>query len=371
MLQWVQWSRWNRLGTLGLALLALVIAVAGWTLIYPSQIKLGFIGTLTGPAAQVGVPARDGVLLAIEECNQAGGIRGTYVSLLIGDDRSSAEKGGQLLSHFAAEGCWSVIGPTNPASAEMLAGEHAPMAMISPAIAADTIKDSDFFSVIPSRHRINEFVTRHVTTVRKFRDPLIVFENSQREAAADLDQALRAAGTNVAGLLPFRATQPMFDIAERTDAYPSDVVLLLAPSSQAAILIQHMRNIGMTRPIVLAGCTSTEDLMLYGGSAIEGLTFFSSANPEHPSDAARSFSGRFRKRFGYLPPLSAIHGYEATTIALLGIAQSSRPSDLPHVISAERSFEGLQGRIILGEPGTTRRELFAISVRKGMIQSSE
>ena len=55
-------------------------------------IKIGGLYPLSGPVAVYGVEAKNGVELAIEEINAAGGIDGKMVSLIAEDDEGNPEK---------------------------------------------------------------------------------------------------------------------------------------------------------------------------------------------------------------------------------------------------------------------------------------
>ncbi len=57
----------------------------------PKEIKIGFIGSLTGNFSAYGKRALEGTKLAIEEINKAGGIDGKRLILYLEDDRSAAE----------------------------------------------------------------------------------------------------------------------------------------------------------------------------------------------------------------------------------------------------------------------------------------
>lgn len=48
-----------------------------------SPIKIGLVGTFTGPFSDLSIAARNGAILAAEEWNQKGGINGRPVELLI------------------------------------------------------------------------------------------------------------------------------------------------------------------------------------------------------------------------------------------------------------------------------------------------
>ncbi|MFP3912631.1 MAG: ABC transporter substrate-binding protein [Desulfobacteraceae bacterium] len=50
-------------------------------------IRLGFSGCLTGRLSDLGTSGRNGVILAVEQVNAAGGINGRPVELIVRDDR--------------------------------------------------------------------------------------------------------------------------------------------------------------------------------------------------------------------------------------------------------------------------------------------
>jgi ABC-type branched-subunit amino acid transport system substrate-binding protein len=50
-------------------------------------IKVGFVGDLTGHVSDLGIAGGNGVILAIEEVNKAGGIHGRPIELITRDDQ--------------------------------------------------------------------------------------------------------------------------------------------------------------------------------------------------------------------------------------------------------------------------------------------
>lgn len=56
-----------------------VLGVAMWQTFRfatSTPIQIGFVGQLTGKQSELGIQSRDGVLLAVETINAAGGIKG-------------------------------------------------------------------------------------------------------------------------------------------------------------------------------------------------------------------------------------------------------------------------------------------------------
>ena len=84
---------------LGSAFVSLVTAVA---LIGPAEaadrIKVGFVSTLSGPSAAIGVDIRDGFQLAVK---MAGGkLGGLPAEVLVADDQFKPEVGRQLAERY-------------------------------------------------------------------------------------------------------------------------------------------------------------------------------------------------------------------------------------------------------------------------------
>src|SRR5512139_4244843 len=55
-------------------------------------LRIGFIGGLSGRVADLGEAGRNGVQIAIEEINRAGGVKGRQIELLVRDDAQTPEK---------------------------------------------------------------------------------------------------------------------------------------------------------------------------------------------------------------------------------------------------------------------------------------
>ena len=82
----------NRLAIWAAALLFATPALA--------DIKVGVYGPFTGGSAGMGVSMRNGVDLAAEEINAAGGIMGQKVVLVKRDDEAKNERGAQIMQEF-------------------------------------------------------------------------------------------------------------------------------------------------------------------------------------------------------------------------------------------------------------------------------
>jgi branched-chain amino acid transport system substrate-binding protein len=73
-------------------------------------IKIGILSSLTGNFAPWGLQVRDGMRLAIEEINAAGGVDGRPLELVEGDDQSDAEEGAPAFERLVEEGVVAIGG---------------------------------------------------------------------------------------------------------------------------------------------------------------------------------------------------------------------------------------------------------------------
>lgn len=73
------------------------LAVSSATLVFAAEpINIGVSGPYTGGSAPMGVSMRDGVRLAAEEINKAGGVLGRQIKLIERDDEAKNERGVQV-----------------------------------------------------------------------------------------------------------------------------------------------------------------------------------------------------------------------------------------------------------------------------------
>ncbi|MCE4554154.1 ABC transporter substrate-binding protein [Pelomonas cellulosilytica] len=75
---------------------AVALAAMAWSAQAAEPIKIGVSGPFTGGSSSMGVSMRDGVRLAAEEINKAGGVLGRQLLLVERDDEAKNERGVQI-----------------------------------------------------------------------------------------------------------------------------------------------------------------------------------------------------------------------------------------------------------------------------------
>ena len=120
---------------------SLILAACGPT----KPVQLGFLAGLSGRSADLGEAARNGVMLAIEQRNLAGGINGRAIELIVRDDREDPETAARGAAELAASGVAAIIGPitSSMAVAALPSIEKAKVVMVSPTVTAMQLVGKD------------------------------------------------------------------------------------------------------------------------------------------------------------------------------------------------------------------------------------
>src|SRR5215211_8010864 len=69
----------------------------------PERVRVGAFMSLSGDTAQYGISALNGIRMAVEEANAAGGVRGRRVDLVIRDTRSDSAETALVVEKLARE----------------------------------------------------------------------------------------------------------------------------------------------------------------------------------------------------------------------------------------------------------------------------
>jgi branched-chain amino acid transport system substrate-binding protein len=96
-----------------------------------SSVRIGVIAPLSGPSADFGVPMVNGIKLAVDEINAAGGYLGRKLELLVRDDEANPDKGRKASDELAAQKVTAAIGFCNTGvalkSLEVFQGNKIPL----------------------------------------------------------------------------------------------------------------------------------------------------------------------------------------------------------------------------------------------------
>jgi branched-chain amino acid transport system substrate-binding protein len=337
-------------------------------------LHLGFIGTLPQRASDLGVAGRNGAMLAIEQRNQAGGVRGRPVQLTVEDDGQDPAQAGAAFARLRAAGVQAVIGPFTSGMAAVLVplADAAGLVMVSPTVTSlDFYGKDDHFFRLHRTTRDNAGDYARMLTQRGQHRIAVAYDLGNRSFSvswlAEFRHALGALGGEVLLAEPFQSmaesgAQPL--VQRLLDSRP-DALLFIAAAFDVARLGRLARARAPGMPMAAAEWAATESLLELGGVSLDGLLILHPYDREDASPHYQAFDEAFRRRFQRAPGYSAVAGFDAATV-LCQATERRRPGrSLKQALLETGPFDGLQQRIVFDRYGDTDRRVVFTEIRGG------
>ncbi len=359
----------RRLLVLG-AIACLILAGCGPT----EPIRLGFIGGLSDRNSDNGQSGQNGVILAIEQFNRAGGLHGRMVELVSRDDAQHRETAARSAHELVAARVEAVIGPFTSSMAEVIVPitGQAGILEVSP-----TITSMAFYGKDDNLVRINR-TTRD--NARDYAKTLI--QRGQRQFAiaydtrnknftaswlAEFRQAAIAGGAEVLIAVPYESgadTDFAQVVHDMLSAKP-DSLFFISGALDVARLAQQARKQAPQLPIGASEWAATEQLVELGGDVVEGLLIVQNYDHEDNSPRFREFSEAYFKRFQRSPGYSSVSAYDAATVVLDALRKRQGGETLKDALLKNSPYQGLQQEIAFDANGDTPRKVFFTQIRGG------
>lgn len=345
-------------------------------------VVVGVSLVLSGLNSEIGVSCRDGIELASETANAAGGVRGRPLKIVVKNDLDDPAAAEAADAELAAAGAVAVIGHmasrSAPLAIEGAARRRIPL--ISPTVSSPAFSGIDdyFFRVIGESPLQGRALARHAVRTG-LRRVAAAYEESNAAYTKGVYEAFRremeAAGGIVQEAASFRTAvgTDYASVLDEAMAFAPDAVLLAASPVDVAAVCALMEARGIAVPVYAGAWAMTDELSQFGGRSAERAVVAGTVDFRSGSPAYLAFASAYRAKYGKEPTWSAVYGYES--LLLLHRALSAAPSlDGPAVKAAllgAGPFEGLQDRFSLDAWGDAARGYFLFRIEDGEFRKIE
>ena len=342
-----------------LAIVAALCASCGGEKAPESQgIPIGFYGALTGPTATFAQSGRNGVNLAADEINAAGGVLGRPIHVLAEDDRGEAAEAASVVSKLITrDHVVALIG--EQASSRTLAA--APIAqtygipMISPTSTnVEVTKKGEFIFracyIDPYQGRaLARFARRNLNAATA---AMLVDVRSDYSVglAESFSAVFRESGGRILDELKYAEGDSDFS-AQLTAIRPKNPDVLFVPGyyTDAGLIARQARSLGLKAVLVGADGWDSPKLAEIGGSSVDGAYISNHYSVDDPSPAVRRFVTDYTKRFGAAPDSIGASSYDAMRMLAdaIGRAGSTEGRRVRDALAATKDYAGVTGTITM------------------------
>jgi len=376
----------SRRGMLGL--LAMAAAATGVLLPAPADagggdgsaepIVVGHYGSTTGKEATFGISTDNGIKLAFEEINAAGGINGRPLKLITYDTKGESQEAGKAVTRLIrSDKVTAVLGEV--ASTLSLAGgavcQESKVPMITPS------------STNPAVTRGRDYVFR-VCFIDPFQGMVVAkfaHENlSKTKVAVLYDQsaayskglrdefkkAFKKMGGEIVADEAYSGGDQDFS-AQLTTIKGAGAQAIFVPGYYTDVgnIALQARKLGLGKDVPLLGGDGwdSEQLAKIAGEAIEGSYYSNHYAPDQATDDVKVFVEKYKAAYsGQTPDGLAALGYDAALILADSLKRSNGEGGkaLRDAIAATKGFKGVTGMITIDKNRDATKSAVMVEMKR-------
>lgn len=364
-------TNWGRFKTLLIILVITIMTSCDLS----KPIKVGFSGQLTGPHANMGVNGRDGVLLAIDEINAAGGIAGRKIVLLARDDLGTSEGARIADQELIDAGVVAIIGhmTSGQTMAVIPVVEAAKMVLLAPTTSTPTLtgKVDHFFRVIPDSVQEATLLANHVKKQVGVEHIAAIYDNSNSAYTRTYLDAFREEFQKKGGKLVEVVGYSSADkahfgplISQLRKADPQGL-LIISSAYDCARIAQQTRILDWGIQLFGSGWARALPLIEYGGRAVEGMHVIHYHDPNSQAPRYLSFKKNYFEKFKQEPSFMASNAYEAMQMLATALEKTGgRAEDLIKILPGS-NIMGLTQPVSIDKYGDGVRLHYQFVVQDG------
>ena len=319
-------------------------------------IRLGEYGALSGDTATFGQTTHEGVQMAVDEINAAGGIKGKLIQLSTEDDQGKPEQAAlvveKLISDNQVHAVIGEVASSNSLAAAPIAQRHG-VPMISPSSTNPKVtQQGDYvFRVCfidPFQGKVAaKFAAGalHARTAAILRDQKSDYSIGLADVFA---KEFIAAGGQIVDDKAYTAGDVDFK-AQLTGLRDKKPDLIYVPGyySEVGLIARQARELGLKQPLMGGDGWESPELYKIGGEALEGCYFSNHCAPDSTEAVVKNFVSKYTARWGHAPGALAMLGYDAVKVFADAVkrAPDLGGASLRDALAKTKDFPGVTGGI--------------------------
>ena len=313
----------------------------------PKAVKIGGVAPLSGPVAVYGVECKNGIDLAVEEINAAGGINGAKIVFICEDDEGDAAKAvnaykklvskdkARIVIGSLTSGCTLAI--TQLAQAQKVL-------QIAPAATAPAITDAGNFIfrtcfIDPFQGRVGGKFAADNLGCKKAAILYDIGNDYSVGLMENFEKEFKAQGGSVVAKESYGTGDKDFNAQlTKIKAANPDVVYLPDYYGTVALIAKQLRAQGINTPIV--GADGWDGLTENAGDEVLNGYYSNHYAEDSTSPAVQKFVKAFQKKYNKAPNSFAALGYDSVYMLKDAMLKAGTTKDSEKIRAAYESTNG-------------------------------
>jgi branched-chain amino acid transport system substrate-binding protein len=341
------------------------------------EIVVGEYGSLTGGQATFGVSTHNGIMLAMDEINAAGGVNGRKIRVITEDDQSKAEEAASVVTKLISQNnvvavLGEVASSSSLAAAPICQANKVPMITPSSTNPEVTKKGDYIFRMCFLDDYQGGAMARYVSETLGLKRAAVLIDNKS-DYSTGLAKFFSEAFVSHGGKIVLTQSYAQGDSDFRSQltaikAANPDVIFVPGYYNDIGQIAIQARDLGLKAPLAGGDGWESPKLTEIGGPALEGSFYSNHYFAGDTLPVVREFVQKYKDRFGTTPDSLAALAYDSTRVLADAIrrAGTTDGAKLRDAIAATKGFPGVTGTVNLGaDRNPAGKKLVVLEIRNG------
>lgn len=340
------------------------------------NVRVGVFMSLTGSTANFGISSVNGIKLAADEVNAAGGINGKQIELMVQDDRSDANEAATIVTKFVTQDqVHAILGEV--ASSRSIAAapiaQNAKIPMLTPSSTnpevtrkGDYIFRSCFIDPVQGA-AIAQFAAKSLGAKNA-----AIMVDRKNDYSTGLEKVIKETfekmGGKIVATQSYQEGDQDFN-AQLTSLKGSNPEVIFVPGyyNDVGLIAKQAREKGITVPLVGGDGWDSVQLYAIGGSALNGSYFTNHYSPYDTDPKVQKFVNDYKSRYGTVPDALAATAYDAARIMFDAIKRSKslNGADIRDALATTKDYPGVTGTVTFNENRDAVKPIVMIEIKDG------
>ena len=337
-------------------------------------ITIGASLPMTGSVALNGEMILEGIQMAVDECNEAGGIDGKEVVIDAQDDQAEPNQAASVANMMSAdEKIVAIIGSLKSSCTLAAAPiyEEAGVVALSPDSSSPEVTNAGEYIF---RIKNSDVVLAQTMAKGAISDGhtkfAILYENNDYGAGV-LEQsqiAIEEAGCEIVcteSILTGEQTD-FSSIISKIRESGADAILMGVDYNESGLVMKQMKDAGLDLPRYATDGLFTDAFIEVGGEAADGTTVLTSFITSDQSENVQNFIKKYQEKYdGEMPSIFQAEGYDCGKIVIEAIENAGTDRKAIRDYMATMSYQGVTGDCTFDENGDVNIPLKRCIVEDG------
>ena len=352
-----------------------------------NEIRIGINYELSGDVASYGQASVEGIELAIEEVNKAGGINGKLIKPIKYDNKSDHSTATTLATKLMTQDkVVAVLGPATSGAFKATIPEaiknKVPVASGSATddsvtVDENGVKEYAFRICFTDSFQGTAMANYALKNMSATKAAVLMDSSSDygKGLAKNFTDTFEAGGGKVVASEAFVAGDTDFNaILTKIKGNDFDVIFISGYYNEAGLIIKQARAKGINTPILGPdGFGAPELVELAGADALNDVYFSSHFSVLDKDPSVSGFIESFKAKYSKEPDQFAALGYDLAMFVIDGIkrAGSTDPVAIKDALAATKDFVGVTGSFSMDENHNPVKAVVVVGIENGVHATSE